>query len=466
MGSAMTSASTGTLARAAWTEIVDMRLSLFTRLFGAALVAHVVGNWSQPDIPAGVGWVNLAVGGLGLLQVVRPTRGVLLISSGLVVASVLLEMPVTGNHWVLAGLTGAVIVITGGNANRFLPAARTILLVFYIFAAFAKLNSGFFDPTVSCAVFYANQSLAGFGIPPLVAGAVIPRFLIWATVAIEISVPIALMWRRTRYFGVLAATLFHTLISFDLNQHFYDFTAVLIALFALFLPERSIESISGQLTELRRQSVVPGKLLVGLVGVLLLVAVFPVSPVAAFWLSRIAFVVWVPLSVLWLISLTRARAPGAQMSWNPGVGGAIVVLVAVLNGLTPYTEIKTAYSFNMYANLVTAGGESNHFIIRSTWPLRDGYSGPVQILESSDDGLRAYREEGYLVAYPQLRRYLSVRPEVSLSYRRFGEVVSVAEVSSNFELVKPPPWWWRFIPLRAIDVQNPPRCQAVFLPAL
>jgi hypothetical protein len=35
--------------------IDDTRLSLFTRLFGIALVAHVVGNWFQPDIPAPVG---------------------------------------------------------------------------------------------------------------------------------------------------------------------------------------------------------------------------------------------------------------------------------------------------------------------------------------------------------------------------------------------------------------------------
>ena len=142
------------------------------------------------------------------------------------------------------------------------------------------------------------------------------------------------------------------------------------------------------------------------------------------------------------------------------------MLIAILNGLTPYTEVKTAYSFNMYANLVTSQGRSNHYLIPRTWPLRHGYDGPVEILQSSDEGLNAYREEGYFVAYPQLRRYLSVRPDVSLSYRRFGDIVSLSEVSSSPELVDPGPWWWRFFPLRAVDTLNPPRCQAVFLPAL
>ena len=57
---------------------------------------------------------------------------------------------------------------------------------------------------------------------------------------------------------------------FDLNQHFYDFTAVLIALFVLFLPERSIEMISEQMAEIRRRKIGPCKLLVGMIGVLVL----------------------------------------------------------------------------------------------------------------------------------------------------------------------------------------------------
>ena len=445
---------------------MDVRTSLFARLFGIAITAHVVGNWSQPDIPAAVGWVNLAVGVVGLALLMRPTRSLLLVASALVVASVLLEMPITGNHWLVAGLVGAAILVNGGNEQRFLPAARLVLLAFYSFAAFAKLNSGFFDPTVSCAVFYANQSLGSFGLPALDVEGFVSRVLIWATVVIEASVPIILLWRRTRYVGVLLGTVFHTLISFDLDQHFYDFTTVLIALFVLFLPDQSIESLAAQLAEISRRKLVPGGLLVGMLGVLVLMSVFPLTPITAFMLSRLPFVFWVPFGLLWVAALVRARAPGAAMSWRTGAAGAVVVVLTVLNGLTAYTEIKTAYSFNMYANLVTSQGESNHFVVRSTWPLRDGYEGPVEILESSDGGLEVYRDEGYLVAYPQLRRYLSVRPDVSLTFRRNGEVTVLAQASLRPELVDPGPWWWRFFPLRAIDTRNPPLCQAAFLPAL
>ena len=444
----------------------DTRLSLFTRLFGVALVAHVVGNWFQPDIPAPVGLVNLGAAGIAVALLIRPSRRLLLLSSAFVIVSVLLEMPITGNHWVLAGLVAAAILVTGAKPERLFPTARVILLVFYAFAAFAKLNSGFFDPTASCAVFYANQSLTGLGLPSLATGGWLARTIIWATVAIEVSVPLALVWRHSRYFGVLLATTFHTLVSFDLDQHFYDFTAVLLALFFLFLPDGSTARISAQITELQRLAPFPAGWIAALVGILALVAVFPLTPLTAVLLSRVPFLFWIPFSLLWVAALVRARASGTSFLWRTGFGGALVVVVAVLNGLTPYFEVKTAYSFNMYANLETAQGRSNHYLVPSTWPLRTGYDGPVEILESSDDGLNAYREEGYLVAYPQLRRYLSARPETSLSYRRFGEVVTVAYASSIPELVDPGPWWWRFLPLRAIDMRDPPRCQASFLPAL
>jgi hypothetical protein len=143
-----------------------------------------------------------------------------------------------------------------------------------------------------------------------------------------------------------------------------------------------------------------------------------------------------------------------------------VVLLTLLNALTPYTEVKTAYGFNMYANLVTAGGESNHFVVPRTFRLRHDYDRPVEIIESNDAGLEIYRERGYLVAYPQFRRYVALKPDVTVLYERGGESYTIEGTNRPLELADPGPWWWRYLPLRALDTQSPPRCQDVFLPAL
>ncbi|MBW3536994.1 MAG: hypothetical protein KY395_04375, partial [Actinobacteria bacterium] len=61
--------------------------------------------------------------------------------------------------------------------------------------AFAKLNSGFFDPEVSCAVFYHDQLVGSWGLSSLgVAGdPVLGRLVAIAAVVIELSVPVLLV---------------------------------------------------------------------------------------------------------------------------------------------------------------------------------------------------------------------------------------------------------------------------------
>jgi hypothetical protein len=73
------------------------------------------------------------------------------------------EAPMLGNHWFvvsfvdLAVLLSALATLRDRNINRdklaevFLPLARWCLVLFYSFAAFAKLNTAFFDTAVSCS---------------------------------------------------------------------------------------------------------------------------------------------------------------------------------------------------------------------------------------------------------------------------------------------------------------------------
>ncbi|MGQ0849704.1 MAG: hypothetical protein ACT4OP_11400 [Actinomycetota bacterium] len=438
--------------------------TLFFRLWGVALVAHVVGNWGQPDLPGLVGWLNLGVGLVGAVLVVHPERQLLLLGAGLTLGSLLSEMPVTGNHWLVAGLVSAAILVGRGRTDHFLPVARWILIVFYSFAAFAKLNSGFFDPSVSCAVFYADQSLTSWGLPSFPAG--LAPLAIWATLLVEMSVPALLLIRRTRYLGVIVGTGFHVLISYDLGQHFYDFTAVLTPLFAAFLPEEELGSIEAAWERRMKRRRLAAGLWVGIAVLLVVAAVSPLTSVSLEALESIPFLLWIPASLLWLVSLIGMRAPGAKLDSRLRPTTAGVIVLAVLNGLSPYTEVKTAYGFNMYANLVTAQGDTNHLLVPRTFPLRQGYDDPVAIVETSDPGLDLYRQRGYLIAYPQLRQYLASHPDVALSFRRDTETIVVARAADVPELVAPGPWWWRFLPLRAIDTQSPPRCQDTFLPGL
>ena len=273
--------------------------TLFTRWFGIAVVAHVVGNWGQPDFPDPVGVVNLLVGLIGLAMIARPTRLMLMAVASLTVLSVILEMPFTGNHWLVAGLAALGILLGRGRFETYAPALRTMFLVFYGFAAFSKLNSAFFDPSVSCAMFYANQSLEGFGVAPIASTSPIAGFLIWVTALVELSVVPLLAVERTRRLGVVVAATFHVLISFDLNQHFYDFTSVILALLLLFLPDDGKSQETRPRNKVRRVTQI---LAAGGVGTLVVLAAFPVTSFGLEILGSLPFVGMVPPRGLLVLS--------------------------------------------------------------------------------------------------------------------------------------------------------------------
>jgi hypothetical protein len=199
---------------------------------------------------------------------------------------------------------------------------------------------------------------------------------------------------------------------------------------------------------------------------MLAAATLPSFPATSFLLLTFPFFLWIPFSLWWLVAVLRygRTARVSAIGWRLTVAGAAVVAITILNGLTPYLELKTAFSFNMYSNLVTAQGKTNHFLVPATLPLRDGYDGPVEIVSSSDADLLYYPRYGYLVAWPQFRIYVADHPGIEVSYRRDGE--SFGYPGGDSELSQSVPWWWRWLPLRALDTQTPPRCQDVFLPAL
>ncbi len=113
----------------------------------------------------------------------------------------------------------------------------------YAFAAFAKLNSDFFDPAVSCAVYYQDQLVTSWGLPMLSVDGQpgLALAVALAAAVTELAVAAFLMFRRTRRAGLLLALSFHWLLALDWSQHFWDFSAVLFAGFVLFADDAALE---------------------------------------------------------------------------------------------------------------------------------------------------------------------------------------------------------------------------------
>ena len=143
-------------------------------------------------------------------------------------------------------------------------------------------------------------------------------------------------------------------------------------------------------------------------------------------------------------------------------GAWLIVATVVANGISPYLEIKNVGSFNMYANLVTAAGDTNHLVVRRTLHLRDVQGDLLEVVRSNDAALDRYANRGYLVPETNLLDYLARHPEVQVVVRdEDGERTLTVDDGVQLPLVVR-----KLFSFRSVDTQDPPRCQAVWLPAL
>lgn len=429
-----------------------------------------------------------------LVVLVRPrSLPALAVMSVGILVSAWLAAPIIGNHWVVAsllslGLLGSIAYTVirrrrpavDGLASGFMPVARGVFLVFYFFSAIAKVNRGFVDPLTSCATFFADQTAhsLGWGSLDTAGSGALGRTITVAVIAVELSVVALLSLRRTRMWGILLAVLFHGLIGLNGTHSFADFTALVYALLVLFVPDcfftwvRSVRARHTHLAAVGRISacyVVPV-----IVTVLLLVIGIDNGGGTYSWVGDIRDNVWRIMTVLvaiavisFIVAERRQIAPGPLMVLPATRWLLIVPVIAIVNGVLPYAGLKTAYSWNMYSNLVTAPGYENGLLIPTGWGWSARQADLVQVLDSSDAGLLGYRDADYLIPMVMLRTYTSSRPSISLVYRRGDGVFQVDEVGRDPELSQPVSSWARKLAaLRSVDATQPARCQDQFLPAL
>jgi len=460
--------------------------ALFAVLWAFVTLFHLwVNPWSRGVFRQltllGMSHVLLAVLAFAVLLRPRSLRSMAVLAlTGIGV--VWLEAPILGNHWLLAGIVdlaflGALLKVSRQRSADgpqfsviFTAMARAVLIAFYVFAALAKLNHGFVNARVSCATFFGDELLRSLHLGQVQGGTRLASVLPWAVIAIELAIPVLLAVRRTRVIGVVLGLGYHSLIGLDLTHAFSDFSSVLTPLFILFLPATFASDVVRFVQE-RAKLVVRARNVLMVASATTLVSMWIggngrarrvlVGGRQLMWLIFDALVLLVVGA--WCIRTRVSVEPRQRLrpAWL-----ALIPALVVVNGLTPYLELKTSYGWNMYANLETVDGQSNHLFLPGTLRLTDIQHDLVRILETNDEGLKAYVREGYDIPFLQLRAYLSNHARVSLVYERGGSTRRADPVASDPALVRPVgSGTQKLLAFRAVDRSRPVRCQPTFLPA-
>ena len=263
--------------------------------------------------------------------------------------------------------------------------------------------------------------------------------------------------KRTRFTGVVLGLAFHSLLSFDLGQHIYDFTGVLFPLFLLWLPSSKLDPLGEYLPE-RTQFVVGVTL-----SLFVVATVLPASDVTFVLLTRAVFLLWIPYALGLTAFVVRLGGESADVSLKPSNAVSwVVVGLVVLNGLGPYLEFKSANAWNMYSNLAVVDGESNHWVIRRGFPIGDALADPIEVVATDDPGLQLYIGSGWLIPERNFADYLADHPEAQVEFVQSG--VTRRGVGAEFAAERPV-FLAKFALLRSVDVNDPVRCERVWYPA-
>ena len=411
----------------------------FALLFAISLILHQLW-WGGFEVRSPHFVVILAA----FWTILRPTSVVrFLMMLATEVVAVTLDMPDVGSHTLLALVSGGCMLMwtawttlrthrlpEGGVLfERVAPFLAVQLLLVYLVAAVAKMNTGFFDPGISCAAPIAGR--LPWSNLPLLSGSWSVVASIWGTVIIEVTLPILLAVRRTRLVGLVLGGVFHAVLGLAGNV---PFSAFALALLVAFLPSdtptrlRALAAThpglsrwaGGARSMSRSRAAFPVAVGAWLAGAAILTNERgPQSTLLSHGMGLFTLAAFAGGIVL-VLGLARGGVPGdsfrsLRIRHQVFVAG---IALLVLNSVSPYVGLKTDSSLTMFSNLRTEADQWNHLFIPEDVRIFPYLDHPVRIVSSDDPALEAMRSgDARFVPY-ELERYLRSHPDTTVTYAK------------------------------------------------
>lgn len=427
-------------------------------------LGHFIDAFRQPSVMAQADLESAAhvvVFGLAVWLMMKPSSTTrIAILAAFNVLEAVLAMPIMPNHKMIFFMADSAILLSVAVfafSNRRLlsdwfaasePFLRLALFVTYGSATFAKLNEGWFDLELSCAVIMPEREfrfvndLIGFEIPwssiwimPFfVAGA---EMLIWLTVLIP----------RIRPYTLVLAVLFHLSLSLTPISQGLGFSFLLFPLLLLYLPNSAHQDIyrkgNAFLDLLRRKNLVilGSYAMIGVAIFMGYVSLLSPEPedreIQGFirFVPALILLVLFGLTIVYFAMKHRKSEQVKPAIGIPTVAHLILAIVVALNSVAPYIGVKTYATMTMYSNLQMENGKSNHLLIPRI-PVNMMVDDQVEVIESSNRQLVSLYSAGYSLTWHEFQRFMSKDPLGSVTFVRNGETFELTQARDMPELVE------------------------------
>lgn len=402
---------------------------LVTRIYAFGMLCHLwlgdawTDGWEIPNA--------LAALGLILLSVNPCFAGWFLCFAGKLIPLLFLRDQLTQSvvlmSYAAIGMVFHVQLALGrGQVGHFYRGLQSITALTYTLATFHKLNSEFLNPVTSCANYGMHELFVHWSLPTEWS-----EWVIWPGVALlsEGAIPVLLSLGRHRLAWVLVA-FFHIPLTITMAP---AFAFVMFAGHAAFATDADREAFDAWV---KRSAIWIIPISVGITALSVLNA--KITP---------DFTMIVREWMLWALaagSLVHLFKSGAHREERPRQGNwaiRAIVMLFLLNGLTPYTGVQMQHAGAMLSNLRIDEGCWNHVIIPESFRLtedyiriEDGYFGKPGRVEEYEKIMKDQLWNG-----PQIRQMRrnwcsdSLRPFYMRGTLR-GEPFEIADLCSDEDL--------------------------------
>ena len=439
--------------------LVD-RLSGFALLWAMATLIHQASftGWISERWP--LGW---ALTGLATLVVIWP-RSISLFATMVAISAMYTtqRLPSIPNHILFELFVNLTILgglglgwlearrqgLQGKEAREriysaFASTVRFEVLLLYFFVTLHKLNRDFFDPEVSCGGTLFNMMVDN--APVLAESSLVQIGCIAATLLFEAGIPVLLMFQRTRALGIVVGFFFHLVIGFVPHGGVYSFSALMMALFFLFIPAQSVQGLGDMAERLLTRLSIPraGAVyrILAMAGVTATVAVWVWGWHRAGHLSmaKVGFAQWLAWSAILLFAFLAAVRSNTVpwTSFQVAIWPARPVLwlfplLITLNGFSPYLGSKTQTSFAMFSNLRTENGRSNHLFLAGVPQIWSYQRDIVTIVRSDQYVFERLRQKDLQLPYFEFQTHLSnIEDDLEVVFLLNGEPRKVERVDGQ-----------------------------------
>lgn len=477
----------------------DARGEMFTAfgfLWALTELFHLLSFPSWPRTPLGPPLFLAAI-----LLLLRPSSAFLLGSVGLLSALYVASLqPFTVNHILFNGMVNLSVFLVlarhsrrihepgGRNASfdELRVTLRLQVLLLYWLAALHKLNHDFFNSdfvsygTRMLPVSAAGKLLAEISdrmtLVPITHSTV--TMAIWLTLAVEIALPIFLLIPRTRRWALLVGLAFHLVLGLHPKTAIASFSAMVFALYFVFLPDDFLTRLKQWLTRSHWARRLCGELgallrtparrvLLGgamLVAIALALHLRGIGVGQTRQLIRQTFLPYtLVLTTIFVAAAFLVRSPTRSTRRVPSkirAPALVVPVLIALHSLSPYFGLKTVPTLSMFSNLRTEGDRPNHLFMPASLKVFGYQDDLVEVLATNHSGLRHLERRGLLLPWFEFNRRLhGIRKPFYVKYLRGGKEYELQRQSrvDNSQL-EPIPWYLqKLLRFREVDKEGPMR---------